>query len=212
MGILQSGPLGPFRKKTGPLIGRKHRGLNVITSLHHTSKKKPTVKQTDAQYKFGLLNSFLRIIKTVVSAGFKAYAKGQSAVNAAFTYNFDHAFVQDEAGWQINYPKMVYSRGQVVTPEGAKVEAASGHLTFSWEPQKQSAYCQYTDLASFLVYNPEKKKRISFSHAIDRYAQSFTMEMPSDYMGQTVHCYMSFAAANGKMVGDSVYVGKVVVQ
>jgi len=213
MGILQSGPLGPFRKKTGPLIGRKHRGLNVITSLHHTSKKKPTVKQTEAQYKFGLLNNFLKIIKTVVNPGFAFYAKGQSAVNAAFSYNFDHAFALDEATgeYQINYPKMVYSRGRVVTPEAPEVSASAGQLRFSWQAQNQSAYCQYTDMASFLVYNPARKKRISFTRAVSRYALGFTLEMPSEYTGEVVHCYMSFSSADGKLQGNSVYVAELTV-
>ncbi|SMC97160.1 DUF6266 family protein [Pedobacter africanus] len=211
MGILQSGPLGPFRKKTGPLIGRKHRGINVITSLHHTSKKKPTLKQSDAQYKFGLLNNFLKIIKTSVNSGFASYAKGQSAVNAAFSYNFDHAFVLDEATgeYQINYPKMAYSRGRIVTPEAAEVSVSAGQLSFSWQPQNQSAYCQFTDMASFLVYNPVRKTRISFARAVNRYAQRYTIEMPQDYAGEIVHCYMSFSSADGKQQGDSVYLGEV---
>jgi hypothetical protein len=37
------------------------------------------------------------------------------------------------------------------------------------------------------------------------------MEIPADHLGDTVHCYISFASANGKLQGDSLYVGEITV-
>lgn len=207
MGILTSGPFGPFRNKTGPLIGRRYRKQNVITALHHTSNKPFTLAQLESQTKLSLLNSFLSSIDELVNTGFKAATKNNSPVNEAFSYNYEHAFVKDGAIFSINYPKIIYSRGHIVIPEGPEVTSANGQLSFSWLPQNQSAYCQFTDLASFLVYNPAKEKRIISANATNRYAKHYSIEIPSNYIGDTVCCYMSFASADGKKSGDSVCIG-----
>jgi len=211
MGIQKSGILGPFRNKVGAVVGRRHRGQDLMTGLPRKSNKPATARQLETQYLFGLLNSFLSSIDQLVNIGFKAFVKNNSPVNAAFAYNYDHAFVKEEGQYRINYPKIMYSRGHMVTPEGARVIPAAGKIVFSWLPQNQSAYCQYTDQASFLVYNPLKEKVMMRPGAVNRYAQSFEVEMPADYPGDALHCYMSFASADGKMQGDSLYVGEVTV-
>lgn len=211
MGILKSGIFGPFRKKVGPGIGRRHMGQNLILPLPHKSNKPATAGQLETQLKLGLLNSFLNTIDKLVNIGFKRYTKYNSPVNAAFKYNYNHAFVKQGDEYEINFPEIVYSRGHIVAPEGAQVVSASGKISFSWLPQSQSAYCQFTDAASFLVYNPVMKKAMIFLGKVTRYAKNYVMEISPDYVGATVHCYMNFNSANGKLQGDSFYIGKVLV-
>ena len=211
MGIQKSGILGPFRNRIGPVAGRRHRGHDLIVPLPRISTKAPTVKQLESRHLFGMLNTFLSVIDSLVNPGFKAFVKNNSPVNVAFSYNYDHAFVKEGEEYRLNYPKLVYSGGHIVTPEGAQVTSAGGHITFSWFHQNQSAYCQYTDLASFMVYNPAKDDFLVLPAKVNRRAQSFTMEMPAHHPGDPVHCYMSFASADGKLQGDSWYVGEVVV-
>lgn len=211
MGILKSGILGPFRKKVGTGIGRLRRGQNVLTALHRKSNKPATKKQLDAQLKFGLLNSFLSNIDKLVNIGFMPYAKVNSPVNTAYSYNWKHAFVNEGDTYRINYPQMVYSRGHVVTPEGVQAGHSTEGIVFSWLPQPQSAYCQFSDLASFLIYNPSKDDSMILINKVNRYALGYSMQIPVSYAGDTVHCYMNFVSANGKHNGDSVYIGEVEV-
>jgi hypothetical protein len=215
MGILRSGIFGGFRKKAGPLVGRRVRGQNIITGLHHPSTKTPTQKQLDAQMKFSLLTSFLSAISELVNIGFKHYAKNRSPLNVAYSYNSDNAFVLEDDQYLLNYPKIIYSRGHIEPPDSARVvlERSSSvrSIKFSWSPQGQSAYCQYTDLGSFLVYNPANMKAVTALNTIDRYALGYTVVLPPDFEDGTVHCYMNFASANEKIMGDSVYVGVIVI-
>lgn len=212
MGILKGGLLGPFRKKTGAVVGRQRKGQNVMTGLHRISQKPPSESQLEERLKFGLLNNFLSNIVPLVEPGFKRYAKVGSALNAAYSYNVEHAFVKQGEDWHINFPKMVYSRGHIDTPEGAEAvlvpgeeEVGDAGILFSWLLQKQTASCQFTDMASFLVYNASKNKAMIVSAAVNRYALSYLFRLPQDFGGDTVHCYMSFASADGKQTGDSVY-------
>nr|WP_068888061.1 DUF6266 family protein [Pedobacter panaciterrae] len=218
MGILRSGIFGGFRKKAGPLVGRRGRGKNIITGLHHLSDKVPTKLQQDAKDRFSLLTSFLSTISELVNIGFKHYAKNRRPVNVAHSYNYSNAFVMVDDHYLLNYPKIVYSRGHIETPDSAQVflgnsslVSEAGSVKFSWLPQGQSVYCQYTDLASFLVYNPEKSKAIIELNVIDRYSLEYSVMLPADFEGDVLHCYMNFASANGKVVGDSVYVGAVYI-
>ena len=211
MGIQKSGIIGPFRNKVGPVAGRRHRGQDLIIPLPRLSNKPATAKQLVNQYLFGLLNAFLSMIDSLVNPGFKAFIKNNSPVNAAFSYNYKHAFVKEGGEYRINYPKILYSRGHIVTPEGAQMASSEGKITFSWDSQIQSAYCQYTDLASFMVYNPAKDDFLVLQGTASRRSQSFEMKMPLEHVGDTVHCYMSFASADGKLQGDSWYVGEIVV-
>lgn len=210
MGILKSGLLGPFRKKIGPGIGRRSRGQHIVSALYHKSNKPATAKQLEAQLKFGLLNTFLSRIDKLVNIGFLPYAKGKSPVNAAYSYNWEHAFVKEGDTYQINYPQMIYSRGHTVTPEGVQVCQTPEGIAFSWLPQSQSAYCQFSDRASFLIYHPVMGKRLILIDQVNRYSLKYTIQIPPDYAGM-VHCYMNFTSADGKLTGNNVYVGAVLV-
>jgi hypothetical protein len=120
MSIQKSGIIGSFRNKVGPVAGRRYRRQDLLTALPRTSKKPATSKQLKSQHLFGLLNSFLSAISTLVDPGFNAFVKNNSPVNAAFAYNYDYAFVSVEGVYHLNYPKLRYSRGHVVTPGGRR--------------------------------------------------------------------------------------------
>lgn len=216
MGILKSGILGPLKNKTGSVIGRSHRGQNVVTSLYHVSTRAPSDKQLDERYKFGMLNSFLKDIGKLVDVGFKRYAKVKSAGNVAFSYNVEHAFILEEADgvWKLNFPALVYSRGDIETPDGGLVVAsyaeAGNDLVVSWEAQQQSVYCRYNDLGSFLLYNATKSCALIRMDACKRSVLTHSVRLPANYIGDVLHCYMNFSSADGKQAGNSVYLGEVV--
>jgi hypothetical protein len=209
MGILKSGILGPMTNKTGPVSGRMYRGVNVLSAAHRKSNKPTTALQIDAQAKFGLLNSFLSDIENLVRIGFKQFAKGKDPLNVAYSYNYGYAFLSTATALELNYPELVYSRGYILPPESPAILALPAQIEFNWLPQRQSNHCQFTDLATVMVYNPTKKHAFKKIGITDRYEQGYLMDLPLDYAGDIVHCYMSFASKDGKMQGNSMYLGQV---
>ncbi len=207
MGILKSGILGPVRIKVGPSVNRVHKNINVVTAAYRKSNKAPTALQLDVQAKLGLLSGFFSQIDDLIRIGFKQYAKGKDPVNVACSYNYDHAFLTDGAVLMLNYPKLVYSRGYIVPAESPGLLALPAQIEFNWLPQRQSAYCQHTDLATFLIYHPERQMAVRKVAITDRYAQGYVLDISPAFAGDTVHCYMSFASKDGKLQGNSVYVG-----
>lgn len=210
MGILKSGINGPIRNKIGPSITRVHRNINVVTAAYRKSNKAPTASQLDVQAKLGLLSGFFSHIDDLIKIGFKQYAKGKDPVNAASSYNYEHAFLTDGATLTLNYPELVYSKGYIVPAESPALLALPAQIEFNWLPQRQSAYCQHTDLATFLIYNPAKKTSIRKVAITDRYAQGYVLDLPASFAGDIVHCYMNLASKERKLQGNSVYLGELI--
>jgi hypothetical protein len=209
MGILKGGILGPIVNKVGNASGRMHRDTNVISTLPRPSNEPPSTAQKEKREKFGLLSSFLSQIDDLIKTGFKQYSKGKDPVNVAYSYNYNHAFIVNEAGIHLNYPAIKYSRGYIVEPESPTLLPLTDQVEFNWLPQRQSNYCQYTDLATFLVYNPAKEIAIRQVAATDRYEQGHLLTIPKNWADDTVHCYMNFSTKDGKLQGNSIYVGEL---
>lgn len=208
MGIQKSGPFGGFYKKTGPIIGRRAKGMNIITALHHPSNKSSTVAQLSVQGRFTMLNTFLRKLKVVLMKGFGQYAKGRSAMNAAFSYNYPHAFVEVAGLLELNYPLMVYSRGHVSPVSLLSMSLNSGVLELSWATEQESMYCRNTDLATVLVYNVDKEMCFMSEVEIRRGQLGCSVDLPASFTGK-LHCYLSFSSADGRLTGDSRYLGEL---
>lgn len=210
MGVIKSGIIGPIRKKVGPSVNRIHRKTNVVSAPYRLSNKPPTIKQLEEQTKFSLLNSFLSNIDQLVKPGFKKYATSKTEVNAAYKFNFPHAFILTEDHILLNLPEIMYSKGRITTPDEPELIAVEDQIQFTWEAQPQNPSCQFSDRASFLLYNPEKEQSLQFIDVVDRYDREYIVKIPIDFKGDTLHCYMSFASADGKLAGDSVYIGIII--
>jgi hypothetical protein len=210
MGVIKSGIIGPIRKKVGPSVNRIHRKTNVVSAPYRLSNKPPTVKQLEEQTKFSLLNSFLSNIDQLVKPGFKKYATSKTQVNAAYKFNFPHAFIFTEDHISLNLPEIMYSKGRIATPDDTELILTDNLIQFNWAAQPQNPSCQFSDRASFLLYNPEKEQSLQFIDVADRYDREYSVKIPIDFKGNTIHCYMSFASADGKLAGDSVYIGIII--
>lgn len=240
MAIVKDGVMGPFRNKVGTVVGRKFRGLDVMTGLYEKkTNRAPSEAKLRQQARFGMLSAFLYAAADLVEPGFKRLVKaGQSPVNAAYKFNFPHAFVEgmeeaapdtgeitDAVGMTgaesaiapatvyhigLNFPKLVYSRGAVERANCPSVAlAAPDKILISWLPQAENVYSRYGDKASFLLYNVEKKMTIVLRDQVLRGNLSYEYELHETLQGDTFHCWMSFNNESGKLAGDSVYVGKI---
>lgn len=208
MGIIRSGILGTMENTTGAVVGRMHRGKNVLTSLYEVSesKTKGTKKQVAWRYRFGLLNGFLNQIELFVNKGFKKLVKHNTPINAAYKYLADNAFATDGDEIVLNYPKLMFSLGDVEGPESPKVLVEDGMLKLSWFKLPQSANCQYTDRLKVLIYCAEKKDALKFDGVCERWDGKWELSI-QPLLGTKVHLYVSFASADDKLQGNSQYLG-----
>lgn len=209
MGIQHWGAFGGFQKKTGPLVGHWTNGQNVITALPHPSQVPATESQTNQRSRFGIMVSFVRQMNSLLKPGFKnAKKEKESSFNAALRENFPA--ISNVFPFTINYSKIVYSKGTLERVYLGSAATNAGGLKFEWEMQPLPAGSTAgTDKASFMVYDPNLDLFVIAQSTVARSVLSYDMLLPADFSGNMVSCWMSFEAADGKNVSDSIYLGAV---
>jgi hypothetical protein len=209
MGILRKGIFDGFENKTGPLIGRRVKGKSVISAVQHRTTKPRTQAQLDQQLKFELVVRFLCWFKGLIAVGFRDPAGKRNSFNTAIKYNFKNIITGASPDYQIDYPKLVYSRGSLFGPNNPTVGLGAYEVAINWQPDGQNQFNQHTDKASFLVYCPGKNAFVILISLVERSALGYSVAIPQDFAGHQVHVFMSFVSADGKVVSDSAYLGSI---
>jgi hypothetical protein len=213
MGIQHWGAFGGFQNQTGALVGHWTNGQNVITAIPHPSQKPPSVAQLNMRAKFKTVVGFLRRLTPLIRVGYQhAHKEKQTAFNAAFVDNYAKAVTGVAPDYLIDYPKLVYSKGQLSKAYNAEVlTTVAATVKYSWLATLASGLGGPTDMATLVVYNPAKDQLVTLVNAAARSVLTYSLLVPGDFSGDDVHAWISFVSADGKMASDSFYVGEFTV-
>jgi len=209
MGTYKKGILGFIRGRVGNVVGAVWNGIHYLKSLPDVSPdRKPTAAQLNQQLIFALVVGFLRPLKVLLNIGYQTFTKGTTPVNAATGYHLKHAITGVSPNYVIDYPKVVFSVGNLEEPQMAGVTTGgTAKIDFDWAGLVNADEGAATDRATFLVYNPTLKKYVSVRDVAARSSMAFSLTVPAAWIGHDVHCYMAFTSLDGKKVSNSVYVG-----
>ncbi|WP_316788514.1 DUF6266 family protein [Pedobacter frigoris] len=212
MGIQHLGAFGGFQGKAGALVGHRVNGQNVITGIPYPSTKPPTQLQINARLRFGLMVDFLRPINSLLRVGFKDVKKEkQSAFNAAFSENYGTISGVAPA-YVISYDQVIISKGPLAPAYNPEVSTVVGAgIKFDWSALAVLDSGKPTDLVTVLVYNTVKNMFVGFMGVVPRSALTYTLDLPAEFAGDQVQCWISMASADGDLVSDSVFVGALTV-
>jgi hypothetical protein len=83
MGTIRKGVLGGFSGKVGTVVGGSWKGISYMRSLPGKFRGKSSLLQLNQRTKFALAVNFLKPMNALLRTGWKLYAYGQSAMNAA---------------------------------------------------------------------------------------------------------------------------------
>jgi len=209
MAILEKGLYGSFTGKAGNMVGRNLGGQHVLTGEHEKPKTPLTVKQMDYFAKFAMVSNFLSYISELISLGFKPAKRKHSPMNIALSYNLEHAVTDTGPDWKILFPKLSISKGSVEEPLRAEAKALpAAVLEFTWAAGMITRHNNYTDTLMLMVYNPLKKAFVTQINAAERRDLSYSLQLPVEFAGDQVHCYLSFIGYK-KQASDSIYVGPI---
>lgn len=210
MATYKKGILGVFTGKVGTVVGSSWKGISYMRSLPKSSGKAPSQPQIDQRLKFGLVTSFLRPIKTLTNIGYRVVSGNLTPYNAAVSYHLSEAVIGVGQSFEIDYPKVIFSRGElpgVVMP--TITAGAAGTVNLNWVDNSAANLAQPTDKAVVLLYNSITKEFV-FSDTATRVATTEEVLLPPGFVDETLHCWMAFFAADDKQVSTSVYLGTVV--
>lgn len=208
MGTFKKGILGGFSGKVGTVIGASWRGLDVMRSLPKKNNALPTEAQLEQRIKFGLMISFLSPIKNIIDRTYGTPSGSKSKFNLAMGYHLQEAVSGISPNFEVNYMKVVMSKGELLSPVAAAVAINNpSEVDFTWDNNSGTGLSNDDDKGVFLVYNPAKKLYVALESAINRQDLAATLEVPLIFSGNVVHCWMSFISASGKDSSTSVYLG-----
>ncbi|RYD98048.1 MAG: hypothetical protein EOP54_08935 [Sphingobacteriales bacterium] len=211
MATYKKGILGVFTGKVGTVVGSSWKGISYMKSLPKSSGKAPSQPQIDQRLKFGLVTSFLKPIRTLTNIGYGLVSGNLTPYNAAVSYHLNNAVIGNSPNFEIDYPMVMFSRGELPGPAVPAMAAnPGGALNFSWVDNATANLAQPNDKAIVLVFHVATKEFVH-SDTAKRSAGSLEMTLPTHFVGGAVHAWMAFFNANDKQVSTSVYLGEETV-
>ena len=212
MGVIKQGILGPFSGKVGTVVGAIWKGIGTIRALPASVSNPRTEGQVNQRTKFSAALEFLQPSLAFIQQGFRFYAKGMSAFNAAQSYVLKNAITGTAPNFSVDYTTALVSRGKLEGVSGGNLSELNGTVTVTWTDNSNQGNARADDKVLLLVYNPTKgESHIVLEDPATREDATIVSTLPAHYSGDTVHVYLAFQAADGSMVSNSDHVGSVAV-
>ena len=208
MGKISQGILGGISGKVGNVIGGSWKGIDYIRVKPSSVANPRTEGQVNQRNKFKAVLEFLQPSLGFVKVGFKSAAIKQTEFNAAMSYNLRNAITGSAPNFSVDFANTLLSSGNKKKPQdAAAVYDTAGKVHFSWAENSGEGDANEEDLMMMLVYNPSKKESVYILNGVVRAEEEYDVSVPSSYVGNVVHSYISVMNAEGTIVSDSVYLG-----
>jgi hypothetical protein len=212
MARYKNGINGPVSGKVGTVVGASWRGIDYLRSRPgKKSKGKVTDAQRNQRLKFSLVSGWLQPLRDLIWIGYKFFTGSKTPMNGCVGYHLSNAVVGEGTDCKIDFPKVIFSRGELlISLVKEMVSLAGAILQIKWDNALSSVFSSDDDEATFIVYNPAKEKFATFKGAALRADLEVGLQLPADFAGDTVHCYMQYTGIAGDRVSTTVYAGEVV--
>jgi hypothetical protein len=209
MARFQTGVLGGFEGKVGTVVGGRWKGIDYMRHKGRKSNKPPTQSQLEQRARFALLTSFIHKLSRLFMKSFKEVPE-MTGINAALSYNYQHALTGVYPSFAIDFSKVLISQG--ILENGILPSAnptGNGVLTFGWTDNTGIGLANADDKAVMVIYCPETKQAL-YKTGAGRNSGTDTLNA-ANFTGKTVETWLTFASAGEKEYSSSIYTGQVVV-
>nr|WP_068890704.1 DUF6266 family protein [Pedobacter panaciterrae] len=209
MAKYKNGINGAFSGRVGNVIGATCRGVDYIRSMPVVSGRKYSQAQINQRIKFALVVNWLRPLLSLINIGFQVLTGNKTPMNLAISLHLNEAVMGEGPEYTIDFKKAVFSRGELLVSWITEVVCLSNALLIvKWADAPESVFCNDTDSASFIVYNQAKEEFVTFGNAAKRGDKEVSLQLPGNFKGDLVHCWMSYVNEKGDKVSTSVYLGE----
>ncbi|WP_448103900.1 DUF6266 family protein [Pedobacter panaciterrae] len=222
MARLKSGILGPMTGKLAYLVGYERLGQPVLRMKPKKRKKKKP--RTDAQkavnLRFKIVNLFISAINDFTNVGFKLDVAGttKTAQNGASSYNIREAVIGEYPHLELDYTKVMISKGELPCPINPKVELENNVLTFKWHVDPLCGYPLNRDQVMMLAYLPANNTVRFVLSGARRNAGTDTLlvhlekgDSEQSKKDDVIETYIAFISDDRLSISNSVYVGRIEV-
>ena len=208
MGIIEKGVNGPFKGKAGSVVGSSWKGINYIKGLprKNGTKRIPSSQQALQQQRFRLLNDFFRPLSDVLNVGLKPMLAKATGINAAFTLNYEHAFLEDAGNISLNYKALQFSRGSLCTAGAEKAWVDNKKVAVTWNIKTYGMGGEMDDIAYVLVYLPEINVFFSDMQQATRQDGITHVDLLGNNTDTEIHVWLFFADKQQRRASQTVYI------
>lgn len=210
MGILKNGAFGAIIGTTGNLTGYVLNGQNVVRAKSEARTKPLSQKQLANCQKMTVLNEFFDGILPLLKAGFDIEARGTkyNYHNIATSYNKINALKGEYPDIEMDFPKVLVSKGELLPPEDVTLELLPEGIKFNWYTDGWK-YGNGTDQVMMLAWDAEKKKSSIVLYGANRSQGFDTLPLPAKMKNKMLETYISFISADRLTVATSLYTGQI---
>lgn len=208
MATLNSGILGGFSGKVGPVVGYSWKGINCMRSLALSVNDPRTDEQLMWRERLGVLSTLGTKALPFVQAGFHNQAKSMTEGNVFIAKNIKSVFSGTWPSETLDHSKLVFAAGSLDLPANPAVSVSGANLVFSWTDNSGAGNAQPGDQLMVLAYNPQKAQAANLIGVAARSTASFSYAYPATWAGDNCELYIAFRSDNGT-VSDSLYLGSM---
>ena len=135
--------------------------------------------------------------------------------NAAMSDTLKNSVTGTYPNYVIDYGNVLLSKGTLpnVLNPGAASAIPGNNIAFTWTDNSGMGDATSTDKAMVVVYCPDLNDATYITEGgSSRDTESYTIAVPSSYVGKDVEVYISMISEDGGKVSNSKHVGTVTVQ
>jgi len=181
------------------------RTIGVVTSWSPLQK--------EVQMRMKLVGEFLKPVKDVLEIGFKNAEKPDqtwSNHNLAVSLNTPQAIKGTYPNLELDYSKLVLSKGTIPQPKNLKTELNNDAIKFSWDADLQADDADADDQLMCVVYFPEKNQAFKVISGAKRTARELLFKLPTFKKKLKIETFVCFVSDDHKNVSDTVYGGQLI--
>jgi hypothetical protein len=210
MAIITKGIMGPVSGRVGSLVFCIcPSGTNYVRSLPRKSSKAPSTAQVVQRSKFGFATRFLNKYSDLAKIGFPE-GKRMTPRNRAMKELLGKGIAGAYPDWQIDYPKVVLSKGSTPTLSALEmVYAKPNEVLLRWESPGFGYMGIQDDLVRVVLYNATEGVFVVQEQAF-RCDKQCHVQIPDWIRGDEAHVYVMVHSLRGTP-SDSQYVGALMV-
>lgn len=204
MAQIKDGLFGGFSGKIGNVVGCKGKNGFYVRSLPSHVSNPRTEQQQAQRRKFSLAMQLARTLTPFLHISYREFAGAKKPFHAAVSSFIQNAVVQVEADYAIDFNKVLVSRGSLNTIRKGQVFREKNEVVYTWEDNSGEGNATTTDVTLLLAFNRTRWMAVYSDAAAQRCDGKAKLNIPVDWIDDSLVVYLGFRSLNGGTVANSV--------
>jgi len=210
--IVKKGAVGTINGKTGNVVTTKWRNKDVVKSTPRKQNKKKDAQPQPQNLKLGLMSKMLSKFKKQIKIGFNKKTNKLPGFQMAMEYNIEHAIKGEHPNFEIDYEKVIFSRGcGDIAWGGSLTLLEDNDFLLTWETAPTSSLKKNgKDILQVMVWESTNGLSEKYKEStVTRDALSTVRALQTTLVPGTVHVWIFFSSPDGKTVSNTRYMGSL---